>query len=142
VNAARQIARLAHQLASQALSYVRRAIRIFQDAVLVITSRDWPGSNQMIAMRRDADMDFLVYVNPAADRDTLMKFFIRSRELLEAFDIATRVLRILIAVGLAIAKLPAGPWGWWSTIRTLIQVHGNLTEPDEDRLAAPLPVLA
>jgi hypothetical protein len=140
-DALRSLARAARYMASQAASLVRRGMRIFTDSVQILFRSEWPGSNQWIAMKHDGDMDFRVAVDRHASNDVLMAFFRNTRQLLASFDAATRVMRILLKLGLAVAKGFAGPWSWWSTIKILVGVYRALNEETEDRLRAPLPVL-
>lgn len=132
------VIRAAYHAVSEAFTLVHRSFQIFADAVDLLLSAEIRGSNEHIAMSRDCDFDFRVFVNSAASRSKLLEFFELLHKRLQKFHTVVRILKTLMRLAFVAALAPAGPWGWAFMIRTLIELYGDFREEDAFVLRQPM----
>jgi putative peptidoglycan binding protein len=132
--------RVAYGAALEAFSLIRRTVRGFVDAVELLWRPEIRGSNEHIAMCHDRDFDFRVFVAADASKEKIDGFFAVLRERLRRLHVTMRGLRMFVTIAITSAKAAALPWGWWSLIRTLVKLHGELREDDIRAIREPLPV--
>jgi len=134
------VIRAAHHAVAQAYSLLHRGFRMFSDSVEFLFAREVSGSTPEIAMRHDRDFDFQVFTSEVVSASSVTVFLDGLQRAVHRFHVAARVCRVFLAIALATARLAAGPWAWWSLVRTLIRLHGEITEQDADSIAVPLAV--
>ena len=132
------VVRAAYHAVSEAFTLVHRSFQLFADAVDLLLSTEIRGSNEHIAMSRDRDFDFRVFINSAASRSRLLEFFELLHKRLHKFHTVVRIMKTLMRLAFVAALAPAGPWGWAFLIRTLIDLYGDFREEDAFVLRQPM----
>jgi len=132
------VIRAAHHAAAHACSILHRGFRIFSDSVDFLFCRELKGSTREVAIRHDRDFDFRVFVSNAASMAGVATVLDGLRGRTERFHVVLRVCGTFITLAVASAQAAAGPWMWWRLIRTLIQLHEDITNEDARLIAAPL----
>lgn len=138
IKKAKLVIRAAYHAVSEGFALVHRSFRLFADAIDLLLSTEIRGSNEHVAMSRDHDFDFRVFINSGASRSRLLQFFEILHERLRKFHTVVVIMKIVICVASAAALAATGPWGWAFLIYTLIGLYGEYAEQDALVLRQPM----
>ena len=91
-----------------------------------------------VVIRHNCDFDFRVFVSTTASPEGVTTLLDELQGQTQRLHVVLRVCRIFVGLAVAGAKVAAGPWAWWSLVRTLIRLYGDITDEDMQLIAAPL----
>ena len=138
IEKAKLVIRAAYHAVSEAFTLVHRSFRLFADAVDLFLSTEIRISNEHIAMSRDRDFDFRVFINSGASGSILLRFFEMLHKRLEKFHTVVGIMKTLMRLAFVAALTPTGPWGWAFLIHSLINLYGDYREKDAFILRQPM----
>ncbi len=135
INGIKMLVRAGRQLATQGFELLRQSYRAFSEGLKTLLQKQVAGSNDYIAMQRDKDFDFTVFVSAEANKVQLADFFVAFERRMLRARAALNLIRLMLNITLTLLATMAGPWGWWRLVRALMTFDSMYDEGDRQLLS-------